>query len=168
MTSVSAPRGLTGWHVLFALIGFFGVVFAVNFIMIYLAQTTFGGLDTNDAYRKGLNYNERIAAAAAQHKLGWRNSVAYVPEGRRLRVSLTDAAGAAVPGLAVTAVVQRPATNRFDRELALEQTGAGTYEAALPELEPGWWTVEITARKGAPEQQEAARYESRQRLWIKP
>jgi nitrogen fixation protein FixH len=65
-------------------------------------------------------------------------------------------------------MVQHPATNRFDRELALQQTGPGIYEAAVPELQPGWWMVEITAQKGAPLEQEASRYESRRRVWIKP
>ncbi len=164
----SGTRHLNGRHVLLSLIGFFGIVFAVNGVMIYKAESTFGGLDTDDAYRKGLAYNERVAAAEAQAKLGWRNKLDYLPERRRIRVSLTDAAGEAVSGLALMAQVQRPATNRFDREIALEQTGPGIYEADVAVLDAGWWTVNLTARKGAADQNEAALYESRRRLWIKP
>jgi nitrogen fixation protein FixH len=169
MTSnVSQTRGLTGWHVLLALGGFFAVIFAVNGIFVYQAESTFGGLDTDDAYRKGLNYNERIEAAAAMQKLGWRDSVTYVADGKRLRISVSDPAGDGVSGLSVTAVAKHPATTRFDQELALQPTGPGTYEVAAPGLTSGWWTVEITARNDAPLAQDAALYEARRRLWIKP
>ncbi|HEY7670164.1 MAG TPA: FixH family protein [Hyphomicrobium sp.] len=173
MTRPSARGGapiLKGRHVLFALIGFFLVVFAANGVMIYLAISTFGGLDTPDAYRKGLAYNERVAAAEAQAKLGWRDSLAYVPETRRLRVALAGPDGAAVSGLAVTAHLQRPATDRFDRELVLEPTAPGTYEADTSGLEAGWWTVDLEARRerAAQTPQEATLFASRRRLWIKP
>ena len=35
-------------------IGFFVTVFLVNGLMVYDALSTFGGLETPDAYRKGL------------------------------------------------------------------------------------------------------------------
>jgi len=163
-----STRALNGRHVLFGLIGFFAVVFAVNGIMVYKAESTFGGLDTPDAYRKGLAYNERVAAAEAQAKLGWTDKVAYLPETKRMRVSLTDASGGSVTGLTISAQLQRPATNRFDHEIFLTQTGPGTYEADVAALDAGWWTVDLTARKGAGDQKDAAHYESRRRLWIKP
>jgi len=161
-------RILTGRHVLLGLVGFFGIIFAVNGIMVYQAESTFGGLDTDDPYRKGLNYNQRVAAAEAQAKLGWSDKLAYVPQTRRIRVSLTDPAGGAISGLAVTAHVERPATNRFDRELTLEQTGPGTYEVSAADLDAGWWTVDLTARRAAAGPEDATLYESRRRLWIKP
>ena len=166
-TAVAAVP-LKGRHVLLALIGFFTIVFAANGVMIYLAVSTFGGLDTADAYRKGLAYNERVAAAESQAKLGWRDEIAYLPEARRLRVALTDAAGKAVSGLAVTAHLHRPATNRFDEELVLEQTGPGTYEVSAADLAAGWWTVDVEAHRREAHHDKAAHYEARRRLWIKP
>lgn len=165
ITGTRRSGGLTGLHVLAIFIGFFLVVFVVNGVMVYKAESTFGGLDTDDAYRKGLAYNERIASADAQAALGWRDRVDYVPETRRLRVSLTDKAGAGIAGLDVSAQIQRATTNRFDNEVVLEQTGPSTYEADLAELDPGWWTVELSARRG---KETAAVYEARRRLWIKP
>lgn len=165
MSSSRRAGSLNGRHVLLAFIGFFLIVFAVNGVMIYKAESTFGGLDTDDAYRKGLAYNDRIAAAAAQAALGWRDSLAYVPETRHVRLSLTDSAGAPVAGLSVTADMQRPATDRFDETLYLTQTGPDLYEADAARLEPGWWTVDVRARHGA---EGAAVYEARHRLWIKP
>jgi len=154
--------------VLLAFVGFFAVVFVADGIMIYKAVSTFGGLDTTDAYRKGLAYNERIAAASSQARRGWRDSLDYVPQSKRLRVALTDGAGGAVSGLTLTAEIMRPATSRFDQVLFLQQTGPGTYEVDVPGLAGGWWTVDLKAHKGAPENQETALYESRRRLWITP
>lgn len=165
MSSLHRAGTLNGRHVLLTFIGFFLVVFAVNGIMVYKALSTFGGLDTDDPYRKGLDYNERIAAAAAQNRLGWRDRTDYMPETRRLRVTLTDKSGGAVSGLAVTAELERPATSRFDQKLVLTQTGAGIYEADLSGFEPGTWTVDVRARHG---ENDAALYKARRRLWIKP
>ena len=165
---MTRPRGafaLSGRHVLIVFIGFFLIVFAVNGLMVYQALSTFGGLDTDDAYRKGLAYNDRIAAAATQTRLGWHDRTDYVPEARRLRVTLTDATGAALSELKVSAVMQRPATDAFDRQLSLSQTGTNTYEVDVSQLEPGAWTVDLQARRDGGG---AALYEARRRLWIKP
>ena len=161
----SRRRALKGRHVLIVFIGFFLIVFAVNGLMVYQALSTFGGIDTDDAYRKGLTYNDRIAAAATQTRLGWHDHTDYVADGRRLRVTLTDASGAAVSGLKLSARMQRPATNLFDRELSLDQTGPDIYEADVSQLEPGAWTVDLQASRGG---EGAALYEARRRLWIKP
>jgi len=160
----SSGRNLNGFHVLAAFIGFFLVIFAVNGVMIYKAETTFGGLDTDNAYRKGLNYNDRISEAETQAKLGWSDRLDYAAETKRMRVYLTDQTGSAIPGLTVIATLQRPATSRYDHDVALTQTG-DTYEADVGNLDPGWWTVNIHAHRG---NEVTPLYEARRRLWIKP
>ena len=162
----SPRRGLRGSHVLLIFIGFFATIFLVNGIMIYDALSTFGGIETADAYRKGLAYNERIAEGP-QAQRGWRDSLAYASETQRVRVEVTDAAGAGVPGLALAGEIGRPATDRFDRKLDFTQTGPGTYEADAAGFEPGWWTVDIKARKSASAGAEVL-YDAKERLWIKP
>ena len=52
-------------------LGFFATVFVVNGAMIYSAVSTHSGLVANEPYRKGLHYNERIAADERQARLGW-------------------------------------------------------------------------------------------------
>ena len=163
----SPRRGLRGAQVLLIFIGFFMTVFLVNGVMIYKAHSTFGGLETPDAYGKGLAYNERIAKGAAQEQRGWHGSLAYVPETHRVRVEIIDPAGAGVPGLVLSGEIGRPATDRFDRRLDFTQTGPGTYEADAAGLEPGWWTLDIEARKSAGAGAEVL-YEAKERLWIKP
>lgn len=163
-----SPRPLTGRHVLTSLIAFFAVVFVADGILIYKAVTTFGGLETADAYRKGLAYNDRIAAQEAQAERGWQDKVAFDADTKRLRVALNDATGIPVSGRFVTAHLQRPATNRFDRELPLTQTGPGAYEASAPALDAGWWTVRLQVYATDPADGGDVLYESRRRLWIKP
>jgi len=167
LRSSARGRNLNGWHVLLTFLAFFATVFVVDGIMIYQAVSTFGGLETPDAYRKGLAYNERIAAGAAQEQRGWRDQLDYLPMTQRLRIALSDHAGTAVSALVLSAEMGRPATDRFDRQLAFTQTGPGTYEADVAGLEPGWWTVDVKAHSSADTGGEAL-YESRQRLWIKP
>jgi nitrogen fixation protein FixH len=164
----ASTQVLNGWHILASLVGFFTLVFVANAIMIYLAVTTFGGLDTTDAYRKGLAYNDRVAAAAAQAKRGWRDALTYLPAPQRLRATLTDASGEGVAGLTITAQVLRPATSRFDQELVLAPTGPGTYEGGAADLDAGWWTVDLTARRTAAGEGSPILYEARRRVWIKP
>ncbi len=174
MSSASAPhradrgRTLSGRHVLFGLIAFFAIVLAADTYLIYKAVSTFGGLETEDAYRKGLAYNDRIAAANAQAKRGWRDRLDYLPQSKRLRIALLDRDGVGVSGLNITASLGRPATNRFDRKLSFVQTGPGIYEAEVPAIESGWWTVRVQAKRGAHDRRDAIIYEAKRRLWIKP
>jgi nitrogen fixation protein FixH len=160
-------RGLRGLHVLLAFIGFFVTVFAVNGVMIYEAISTFGGVETGDAYRKGLAYNQRIAQGKAQELRGWRDTLAYAPATERLRLDVTDHEGVAVPDLVVSGQIGRPATDRFDRRLEFTQTGPGTYEAEASGLQSGWWTIDIEAKKATRSGAEGL-YETKERLWIKP
>ena len=70
-------NGLTGRHVLIALVAFFGVMLIANGIFVYFAVATFSGGDTSNAYRKGLDYNETLAAAERQAERGWHSEIAY-------------------------------------------------------------------------------------------
>ena len=69
-----ASAGLTGRHVLAAMLVFFAVVFAVNAAMIYAALSTYSGVVADEPYRKGLHYNERIVADERQRQRNWREA----------------------------------------------------------------------------------------------
>ena len=93
----TAPRqqqGLRGRHVLWVFLGFFATVFVVNGAMIYSAVSTYSGLVANEPYRKGLHYNERIAAAERQANLGWTDTLQVGRDGQ-VRMLLSDADGRA-------------------------------------------------------------------------
>lgn len=155
-----------GSHVLTILVCFFATVFAVDGFMVYRAVSTFGGVETPDAYRKGVAYNESIAREEAQAQRGWSDQIKVVGSPQRLQVLLRDKDGAAVAGKRLTAVVGRPATDRYDVTLPLHEVGPGDYEAALPGVGDGTWLVDISAYDSESSGEPA--YQARRRAWIKP
>ncbi len=160
-------RKIEGRHVLIGLVGFFLAIIGVNLVMAYMAITTYSGIDTPDAYRKGLAYNTRIAAETRQAALGWREAVTWETSQAPLKLTLTDTQGNPVSGLHVTASLGRPATNRYDRVLVMSERAPGTYEVRVADADAGNWAVEIKAsrlRSGSVDQV----YETRRRLWLKP
>src|SRR3954469_23813706 len=52
-------------------IGLMLLVVVVNGTMMYLAESTFSGLDNETAYQDGLEYNATLQEAAASAALGW-------------------------------------------------------------------------------------------------
>jgi nitrogen fixation protein FixH len=84
------PRPLQGWHVLLYVLGFFAPIFAVNGYFLYSALSTHTGIVANEPYRKGLHYNDRIAADATQAELGWHGDVELAPDNGRLKVAISS------------------------------------------------------------------------------
>ncbi len=112
MSTTSSPSyQITGRKVLVTMVCFFGIIAVVDGIMIYQAVSTFGGLETKDAYRKGLAYNQRIAESAAQEQLGWSEKVAFDPVSGALVVTLLDRDGKALDSVSVYSHA-RPAGNQ--------------------------------------------------------
>ena len=159
-------EGLTGRHVLALLCGFFAVVFAVNAYFVTIALSTHTGVVANEPYRKGLRYNERIAASERQAGLGWTDEIAMSPDSSHLEVTLHDGSGLPVRGLTLSAVVGRPVTTREDVALELAEIAPGRYEGALALLTGGVFIADIEAidplHSGA-----GIIYRARKRLWLK-
>jgi nitrogen fixation protein FixH len=167
MSDAGHERKFTGRMALAAFIIFFGIVFAVNGVMLTMALRTHSGVVANEPYRKGLKYNERIAADEQQSVLGWSSSVSVSGDARRLVVEIADRDGRAVDGVKAVAVLGRPSTMRNELRLDLAPVGAGRYEAALPTLEPGAYvaSLDVAAARGG---REEIVYRARRRLWLKP
>jgi nitrogen fixation protein FixH len=167
MTAPSHTGGLGGRHVLGAMLAFFGVIIVADATMIYKAVTTFGGVDNTNAYRDGLAYNARIASAERQSQLGWNGQVEALADPARLRVALTDAAGAPLTNLKVEATLGRPATIRSDTVLTLVETQPGLFEAPFGEAAgEGAWIATVRAWRSASDADPV--YQTRRRLWVKP
>lgn len=161
------PNGLTGRHVLIGILAFFGVMLAANGVFVYLALSTFGGLDASDAYRTGVNYKTRLAESEAQAARGWTVDVALTKQGDRLNASFLDRSGTPISGLAVTATIGRPATDKADRRIELGERGAGRYGAAVEPLGPGSWVLSLTASR-LTSRGEQSRFRLKRRLWVPP
>ncbi len=162
-----APRAhqpLTGRHVLVALLTFFGVIFAVNGYFLYAALSTHTGVVSVEPYRKGLAYNERIAADERQSKLGWTADIVALRDGV-VTLSLQDASGRPLSGQRVTGTVGRPSTNAFDRGLDLREINPGQYQSTLQPLLPGGWIAQIEIRSTGTAD---TLFRIRRRLWLTP
>jgi nitrogen fixation protein FixH len=147
---MSAPRfEIRGWHVLAALLGFFGAVIAVNAAFAVIAVQSFPGEDVRRSYLQGLQYNETLAERRAQAELGWQAVAAFeaATDGPVLEVSLHTRDGVPVEGAAIEGDLQWPTDARLDRALAFEPVGGGRYVARLAGLAEGRWRVRATARR---------------------
>lgn len=167
-TAASKGREITGKHVLIGLVSFFLFVAGVNAYMITKAVTTFSGLDGEDSYRRGLDYNRTIAEAEMQSKLGWSGQTAALPGWHGIGVTLLDRDGHPVTGLAVTGKLERPSTNTSDETLTFKETAPGRYEAqTAAQLAAGGWVVNVDAAPKAVNGEAPAHFRLKQRLTLK-
>lgn len=145
-------------------VGLFGVVLLANGIMVAVAFDSWTGLVERDHYRKGLSYNDRLAAAEAQGALGWQVEVA--PENGKageltLVLSLADREGRAFAADSVTAGLERPSVAALDRAVAFQELKRGRYAATLESLPAGVWDLRLVLHKAAD------RYETVQRIMVR-
>ncbi|MBT3071765.1 FixH family protein [Rhodomicrobium sp. Az07] len=164
-TTTSERGGLTGKHVLLILLGFFGLMSSVNAVFVYMAISTKPGEATGASYEAGLRYNQTLAEAKAQAALGWHHKVEL--RGERLRVSMTDAGGEPVAGLAITGRIERPASSEKSHGVSFREADAGLYEADLGKVGTGKWILAFNAEKSRPGSAPAI-YRVKERLWLEP
>ena len=133
-----------------AFVAFFLVVFAANGTMIWYATRTFVGLDTSQAYDKGIAYNRNLDAAAAQAALGWKAAIeARITEGFDALVTLrlTDADGQSLGDVRATLLFERPSNTALDFSAPLVPDGEGGFLARVTLPEIGLWDLHVTATR---------------------
>ena len=149
-TTAKKPRELTGRAVLFWILGFFGLVFAVNGVLVQAATSTFGGLETSSSYKAGLTFKDDMASAERQANLHWKvdGKLTRDKAGEAaIDVTVHDAKGAPVTGLSGTARLAHPATSRLDHDVTLSALGAGALHGAVA-APAGQWELIIDLNRG--------------------
>jgi nitrogen fixation protein FixH len=138
------PRPWTGWTVFITLLGFFGVIFAVNGVMIHEAVSTMSGVDTDSAYQAGRMFEHDVALAKAQDARQWHVDATVTPtrSGALLHVTARDAAGLALHDIDASAVFERPTDRRLDRAVDVAPDGPGQFHGDVS-IEPGQWDLVI-------------------------
>jgi nitrogen fixation protein FixH len=137
------PKELTGRTVLFCILGFFGIVAAANAVLIREATSTFGGLDTPNAYKAGLAFNREIAAARTQQALHWAvdAKVTRNPRGEaKVSVTVRDRNGAPPPAISLAVHLAHPADTRRDHAVAVRQIAPGVFNGTV-QAESGQWNI---------------------------
>jgi nitrogen fixation protein FixH len=139
-----SPKPLTGGKVLYMLIAFFGVVIAVNAIMMKLAIQTLPGTEVDSAYSASLAYEKEIGAARDQNARNWKVD-AHVQRGAdggaTLLVEARDSAGKPISGLKFLSRFERPTDRRADLPILLAEVGIGIYRGTAPQIAPGQWDL---------------------------
>ena len=140
---------LTGRKVLMMLVAFFGVVIAVNVVMVHAAISTFGGVDTPSSYQAGLVFEAEEAAAREQASRDWNVTATLAPagDGQTVTIDVLDEAGRAVSGAAVTAKLAHPIDERRDVAVALQETAPGRYSGTAGAT-AGRWILDLEVAKG--------------------
>jgi nitrogen fixation protein FixH len=141
---VRPPFTIRGWHVAAGVVGFFALVIAVDIAFLVTAYRTHPGQVAAKPYETGLIYNAELERQRVQAALGWRAGAEA--RGRDIEVVLVDRDGAPLAGLAVSALLQRPATEQGRTELKLGETAPGRY--AAPTGLSGTWDARIEAVDG--------------------
>tara|TARA_R110002096_G_scaffold266710_1_gene460311 strand:- start:104524 stop:105009 length:486 start_codon:yes stop_codon:yes gene_type:complete len=137
----------TGKRILIWFVGFFLVVFSVNGTMAYFALKTWTGLETENSYVKGLNYNDEIESAAAQQKSGWNIAISGKPKisEDRFEITLTRPEES-LPPAEVTATFIRAVTEGYDQKITLSHNGGGVYGANVKLPLAGQWNVLVVVK----------------------
>ncbi len=138
-------RPITGKTVLYGMLAFFGVIFAVNGTFVYFALSSWPELVSDKAYVEGLNYNATLIEAKAQKDLGWTSHLEFVDGA--LSVTFKDKHNAPLTGLTIKSVIKRPVEDITPIILALPESpqNQGIYYNAVKFPLPGRWSVMIEA-----------------------
>jgi nitrogen fixation protein FixH len=141
-TASASPKPFTGKHMLALMLGFFGTVVAVNLALALFAAETWTGLVVENAYVASQHFNDDLEKAREQRTLGWHSALAY--RQGVLHFDIATREGAALPGLAVAAILRRPTHEGEDRRVVLTPSEDGGYTARTA-LASGGWNAEIQA-----------------------
>jgi nitrogen fixation protein FixH len=143
-------RILTGRHVLLWLVAFFGIVFAVNGVLVRAAISTFGGVETTSSYKAGLQFGNEVAVVERQDSLHWQVSGKLTRAGSGqavLDVTARDADGAPLAGLRADARLAHPADERLDHVIPVRPLTAGVFHGSAP-AQPGQWDLIVDLYRG--------------------
>ncbi|MFZ4690108.1 MAG: FixH family protein [Polymorphobacter sp.] len=134
-----SARRFTGRHMWAVMVGFFGVVIAVNFTMAWFASNSFGGTVVDNSYVASQKFNGWLAASRAQARLGWTTDLSL--DATRHPVLLTGGSGFTATGTA-----HHPLGGAADVPLAFVAAGDGRL-VAVQALPGGRWLVRVAVNR---------------------
>ncbi len=130
-----------GKVVLFSLISFFAVFASVDAYFVYKAVNTHTGVVTENAYEKGLAYNNNIKQAKHQKSFKITSNTTY--NNGLLTTTISNEDGTPIIGATVVAKIVRDVHNGHDFQKVLSHKGNGIYNTDLGLPLSGIWTVNL-------------------------
>ncbi|HSP51196.1 MAG TPA: FixH family protein [Pseudolabrys sp.] len=144
------PRELTGGKVLLWLVAFFGIIFAVNGVLVQAAISTFGGVETLSSYKAGLQFEQEVGLVARQDALHWQVNGTLTRDGAGVAVldlTVRDVQGTPLAGLSADARLAHPTDDRLDRVMAVRSVAGGAFHGSA-EAQPGQWELIVDFYRG--------------------
>lgn len=132
-------------------VAFFLVIFVVNGIMLTFALRSFNGLSTDEAYNRGLGYNQTLAAHQAQYEMGWQIDLSSRDSGSgqsHLTLVMFDAQDLPLAIDGISATARRPISQDLDFDVAFRHAGRGLYEAKVTWPREGQWDLRVVIESG--------------------
>lgn len=139
---------------------FFGIIFCVDAFYVYIANKSWRGLYTENAYQKGLKYNETLEYVNSQKSLGLSFKTSLKNEGKNISILKScffDKNKNPIKGAKLVAKIMRPTQEGHDFSQDLNYKN-NCYEAKINFPLKGLWNVEIIAYKDDKVFQEVKRY----------
>ncbi|MBF0183571.1 MAG: FixH family protein [Magnetococcales bacterium] len=134
-----------------AIILFFLLIFAVNALMIRLSLQSWTGEVTDEAYRKGLAFNQTLQAQQEQDALGWQISLENSPlmAGRTttLQVTVKNDKKQPLTGAVVHGTLYRPSSKKADMPVQFTEVSSGLYTVTVTPNLPGSWELRLTIKQ---------------------
>lgn len=152
---VAPKRSYAPWY----FVGFFVVLAVMDGIFVTIATRTHTGVVTEEAYNRGLAYNQTINAAEAQDALGWVSSTRV--EDGDIVFEIADADAKPLSGAFVKAEISRPIEAGHEQTAVLNETRPGFYVASVEFPADGQWDVRVFLSW------QNHKYQSRERLIIR-
>jgi nitrogen fixation protein FixH len=141
------PRPITGRTVLIYFLGFFGVIFTMNFYMVRVAISSFSGVETESAYKAGLSFKNDIAAAQAQDARHWSvEATLQRGDNSGVIINARDAQGQALAGLTAEVRLAHPTDKRHDVPLEFVELTPGQFKSLTP-MPNGQWDLVIGLKR---------------------
>ena len=153
-----------GWYIPWMFVAFFGVVVAVNGVMLHFAFSTWTGVQTEQHFIKGIRYNEDLAGARAQAERGWQVATEFTstdPQKGIVALTLRDKHGNLLHGATVKVSFIRPTSQGHDLAMELPYLGEGRYGAPVTLALPGQWDLRVEIEHPTGD------YQDQTRIWVK-
>lgn len=131
-------KTFTGRHMTAILVGFFGIVIAVNFSVAGIALHSFSGVVVENSYVASQDFNGWLKDAKTEQNLGWTATVSRDAAGRLVVETFGMPASAKL-----TALLRRPLGTPEDRTEVLSRIAPNRWVSK--ELDAGRWIVRIEA-----------------------
>jgi nitrogen fixation protein FixH len=135
-------------HIPWLFVAGFGIVIAVNAVMMWLAIGSFSGLYSDHARERGLHYNRIVAEQKSRDALHWQVDAKWRPDSGQLLLAVTGADGKPLAGARMSAELVRPVEKRPPVPVAFSDLGEGRFTSHVDLPARGNWDLDIIVDAG--------------------